>query len=864
MLNADKTQNWKNDTLESIDYYNDWFLRFAPLAYREQRKVKRAEVERAFAVTKCLRGLTTDVMAGHPEILSVLRMCAAPPIAQDRLAGLAYLEKSLIVAMEGSRGKSPRLPAKMTDSEREIRLTRLLDVFYELLDVDIFPWMTEDRPPTKDEYKTGISIVTDRLCGSAADPIIRNAQETRQLRALAVFLNHLGYEEIVASNVKDLFSMPRGTYSFRKSVEVPHGKRRVKIPVDCIISRHARGEEEPPIFVEAKSAGDFTNTNKRRKEEAIKYGQIKKAFGKQTHFILFLCGYFDAGYLGYEAAEGIDWVWEHRIHDFLGLNLTRDETDAEASRETALAYRVTAADASQEAERFERQKEVDASKSLPERNANGQYSTPFELAHMMVGQVLRDRAWKPEAGAMHVLEPACGSGVFLSALLTIPHAPAFSFTGIEFDPDYADICKSVFASPNVQVIEGDFFVVSKNECLQSFADILVANPPYVRHHHLAFEDKLELQNRVLRELGIQVSGLSGLYVYFILLADRLLRSGAVASWLIPGEFLYTNYGKALREYLLKHVTLLRIHTFAPEDVQFDDALVSSCIVTYRKAPPPPDAEVEVTEGRYGASGFGRKRRCAELSPTSKWIFKEPTETGASCGVTVGDLFRATRGIATGNNGFFVLDEQRVLQTGIEREALTPLLPGPRFLRDTIIDADGEGEPKIEKRRYLLSLDVPPDEVKRRFPRAYQYLQEGERAGVPSGGLCKMRKLWYQQEKRDPPRYLISYMGRARPTTGQSVRFFLNRSKGIVTNGFICLYPKPFLADLLRGRPDRETELLACLNAIPPGHVEAAGRQYGGGLKKIEPRELSMVTLDNLPNWLRMPDRQPDLFEREDD
>lgn len=27
-------------------------------------------------------------------------------------------------------------------------------------------------------------------------------------------------------------------------------------------------------------------------------------------FILFLCGYFDSGYLGYEAAEGIDWVWE--------------------------------------------------------------------------------------------------------------------------------------------------------------------------------------------------------------------------------------------------------------------------------------------------------------------------------------------------------------------------------------------------------------------------------------------------------------------------------------------------------------------------------------------------------------------------
>ena len=785
MLNADKTQNWKNDTLDSIDYYNDWFLRFAPLTYREQRKVKKDEVERAFVVTEYLRKLTIEVMVKHPEILSVLRMCAAPPIAQDRLAGLAYSKKSLIATMEGDGGRSPSLPAKMTDSEREAQLAKLLDVFNEMMDVDIFPWTVEDRLPTNDEYKMGVSIVTDRLCGSAADPIIRNAQEARQLHALAVFLKHLGYQEVASS-------------------------------------------------------------------------QIKKMLGKQTHFVLFLCGYFDAGYLGYEAAEGIDWVWEHRIHDFLGLDLAQKDAGEDAPKETALAYRVVSA-SDQEAERFRRQKEVDASKSLPERNVNGQYSTPFELAHVMVGQALRDRHWQSGDGAVHVFEPACGSGVFLSALLAIPHAPAFLFTGVERDPDYADICKSVFASKNVRIVEGDFFIVSETEAFQASADVLVANPPYVRHHHLAFEDKLRLQSRVLRELGIQISGLSGLYVYFILLADRLLRAGAVASWLIPGEFLYTNYGKALREYLLKRVTLLRLHTFASEDVQFDDALVSSCIVTYRKAPPPADAEFEVTEGRYGASGFGRKWRCAELSSFSKWVFKEQSETGKSQGVTVGDLFRVTRGIATGNNGFFVLDEEHVSMAGIERDALTPLLPGPRFLRDAVIDADDQGEPQIEKRRYLLSLDAQPEEVERRYPRAYQYLREGERAGVPSGGLCKMRKLWYQQEKREPPQYLVSYMGRANPVTGQSVRFFLNRSKGIATNGFICLYPRPFLVDLLSGRPDRETELLACLNAVPPGHVDAAGRQYGGGLKKIEPRELSVMTVEKLPNWLCMPDQQQELF-----
>jgi adenine-specific DNA-methyltransferase len=32
-----------------------------------------------------------------------------------------------------------------------------------------------------------------------------------------------------------------------------------------------------------------------------------------------------------------------------------------------------------------------------------------------------------------------------------------------------------------------------------------------------------------------------------------------------------NYGQAVKDYLLKEVNLLRIHRFAPKDVQFDYA-----------------------------------------------------------------------------------------------------------------------------------------------------------------------------------------------------------------------------------------------------------------------------------------------------
>lgn len=94
----------------------------------------------------------------------------------------------------------------------------------------------------------------------------------------------------------------------------------INIPADVAIMRRKEFGDFP-LLVECKSAGDFTNTNKRRKEEAIKAAQLKTTYGTEIQFVLFLCGYFDTGYLGYEAAEGIDWIWEHRIDDFSKLGV---------------------------------------------------------------------------------------------------------------------------------------------------------------------------------------------------------------------------------------------------------------------------------------------------------------------------------------------------------------------------------------------------------------------------------------------------------------------------------------------------------------------------------------------------------------
>lgn len=162
--------------------------------------------------------------------------------------------------------------------------------------------------------------MADRLSSAVANPIVRNAQEQRQLKLIGDWLEARGYQKKSHPASEPLTRMPPGTYAFRMNLVVGR-TQRVNIPVDVVVQPLKPRKPRLPILIEAKSAGDFTNTNKRRKEEATKVHQLRAAYGESIQFFLFLCGYFGSDYLGYEAAEGIDWVWEHRMDDLLKIGI---------------------------------------------------------------------------------------------------------------------------------------------------------------------------------------------------------------------------------------------------------------------------------------------------------------------------------------------------------------------------------------------------------------------------------------------------------------------------------------------------------------------------------------------------------------
>lgn len=318
-INADKPHLWKADTRASVDQFNQWFMKFAPKAYRETRKKTIESVEEGLTLTKDLTTIAPDVIKAHPAILPTLRMSTCPPLARDRLIGLADSSKSLVGSLEAGK-----VPPFMAPDALDKHLRSITTILSRLLDVDLFPWLEEKRRPTKKERYRSSTIVADRLCGAVAEPIVRNAQEKRQLAMIQEYLTDRGYKLKAHPAATPLSQMEPGTFTFRLNVLVKPSaaeSRSVKIPIDAVIQPKKANLPQLPLLIEAKSAGDFTNVNKRRKEEATKISQLKATYGDHVVFVLFLCGYFDAPYLGYEAAEGIDWIWEHRIEDIDQLGI---------------------------------------------------------------------------------------------------------------------------------------------------------------------------------------------------------------------------------------------------------------------------------------------------------------------------------------------------------------------------------------------------------------------------------------------------------------------------------------------------------------------------------------------------------------
>lgn len=502
-----------------------------------------------------------------------------------------------------------------------------------------------------------------------------------------------------------------------------------------------------------------------------------------------------------------------------------------------------------QSQRLELLQKLDAAKTRQDRNKMGQFATPPRVADEIVTYALQ----QVNKREIRYLEPGFGTGAFYTSLLA-KSGTRHEITeacGYEIDPYYADPVRHLMESTSLDLRLQDF-----TEAEPEPFDIVLCNPPYVRHHHLKSSKKVALSEQIGARYGIKTTGLTGLYNYFMMQGEAWLSDTGISAWLVPSEFLDVNYGVAVKKFLLQNVVLTRIHLFESENVQFDDALVSSAVVWYRKGKAAPDHTIELS---YGGSllhpTHSRQALHRTMDAQDKWtrqiksgVDRSTSTRTAREHFVLKDFFDVKRGLATGDNGFFILNEQQIKAHQLPANVLTPVLPSPRYLKGEVVTSSARGIPTNVDRLFLLNCRLSPDVLESYYPNVWDYLKNGI-GTVSEKFLARSRKIWYLQELREPAPILCTYMGRGPKGSNTPFRFILNESKAIATNSYLMLYPKPFWKTQAANTPDLMRQVWEILSAITTADMTAEGRTYGGGLEKIEPSELGNVPVQQLAELL---------------
>lgn len=484
----------------------------------------------------------------------------------------------------------------------------------------------------------------------------------------------------------------------------------------------------------------------------------------------------------------------------------------------------------------------------------GAFMTPPEVAYDIVKGASRI------LGSRDVVygDPSSGGGIFLAALLRqIGQQRIKSATLVDSDRASAAVAADRWGHLGYSaavddfvsaIVDSDIFTEADGTSRSWYheqPDLIITNPPYVRSQDLDDDDVARWRSALNKKLRLRVDVRSDLYAYFVLASHEWLADDGIGVWLLPNEFMFTNYGETLRNYLTHNVTLLKVHTYDGPSV-FANARVSSCAVFYAKRAVAGPSLVEFSAGGSIENPLAtRSVSIAALAKAPKWhtIADEgvptPSErtSGTVVGPSIGDRFKVRRGIATGANALFVVDEAQAERFGPGAAAwLKPVLPRARDLTGPVVEVNQDGRPLLPKIRWLIDSAASLHDIEESSPELAQYLREIE-SEATSRTLVARRKPFYRQETNRPARFFFSYMSRdVAPTR----RFYLNRSTAVALNNYLVLEPKPDFAEWIDQAPGRDFAVLTALREVDASAMARGGRVYVEGLTKIEPRELASM------------------------
>lgn len=449
---------------------------------------------------------------------------------------------------------------------------------------------------------------------------------------------------------------------------------------------------------------------------------------------------------------------------------------------------------------------------LEHRKRFAQFFTPEAIADFMARWVLDGRK------KMDVLEPAFGLGAFSRSLFK--QNPKVRVVGYEADETIYN-----YAAENVAQAGSDVLLYNEDYLRASWKDKydgIICNPPYLKFHDY---DNASLVPLVNEQLGIRLNGFTNLYTLFLLKSISQLRDGGRMAYIVPSEFLNSDYGVEVKRALLRSGVLRHVVVVDFTQCAFDDALTTACILLCHK-------DGSLSEVRFShVSDVGQLQASLadysawaadQLKPGTKW--KQYYEGARSAGyrhlVPFSTFAKVSRGIATGANDYFTFRESKKELYGIPERCLMRCVCHSTDVHGLFFtDDDFQRLSHSDKAVYLFNgcADGADEHVR-------EYISLGEETGADKRYLTASRKPWYAIENRKPSPIWVSVFNR------KGLRFVRNIAGVSNLTTFHCVYDA--------GVVDIDVLFGYLVTNVSKEIFMDNSRQYGNGLVKFEPNDLN--------------------------
>jgi len=459
------------------------------------------------------------------------------------------------------------------------------------------------------------------------------------------------------------------------------------------------------------------------------------------------------------------------------------------------------------------------------RSELGQIETPWEIAVPMA-------KWVLSGGQSSVFDPAVGRGQLLKAASHVSLAP-LQMAGMEIDSATAREAQNSLPFP-VTIMQGDYLLHPTRQ----YSGIL-ANPPYIKAQFLSYTK--EQWCGFSEKWKVRLSRKTNLYALFLLKIWHDLLPGARAAVLIPSEFLSSNFGVPIKEALVSQIVPSGIAVFCHNVNVFSVALTTSCVVFLEKGSrprnlwmvklsTPKELDSFVDELNRGDHPKGSVSMLAG-SPSDKWTnLLIPNAAPQIERHTLANYFSCKRGMATGNNNYFTLTTHEVRSWGLQAHIRPCVCRASDVRAMSFNSADHARNSDQGKKAFILTPQSPPCHA------LNSYLAEGVRIAADKSYLAAHRPAWYIQDSRTPPDVLVGVFTRHGP------KFVLNEAQVHNLTCYHGLYLRPGVS------PHMSKLVVLYMNSlVGNGAFRLACRDYGGGLSKLEPRDVESISV---PQWPR--------------